>query len=347
MCVCVAVLFSRELPFTSLIWTMVEGVGLQKARGIRRSKVNGLSKRGRKVNDKFVKDQADKSERNAMGSPAVAWPKFASKGSAPVTEPHQRRSATPKFFLLHLQLQRPVSFEMLNLPNLSSMAGLQSKSAMAARFSLTAAFRALSVSTPKRAFSTTLAPQSDKKLPEDVPAYPYGPRQWYKQADTGLYGGAMIRFGNKISKGRNEGKTRRSWKPNVRRKKLWSEALQEHLFIKVTRRALRTIMNEGGLDNYLLSDRPARLKELGMFGWHLRYQVMQSPTIREQFRQQREKMGLPEPMSFEEWIKTKEEEIEAKVEERLNIKTVTKPRPKGQADRQNDARKLAAAEAEP
>ncbi|KAJ5432236.1 54S ribosomal protein L24 [Penicillium daleae] len=227
------------------------------------------------------------------------------------------------------------------------MAGLTSRSAMAAPFSLTAAFRALSVSTPKRAFSTTLAPQSKKKLPEDVPAYPYGPRQWYKQADTGLYGGAMIRFGNKISKGRNEGKTRRSWKPNVRRKKMWSEALQEHLFIKVTRRALRTILNEGGLDNYLLSDRPARLKELGMFGWHLRYQVMQSPAIKEQFRQHREKMGLPEPLSFEEWIKTKEEEIEAKVEERLNIKAITKPRPKGQADRQNDARKIAAAEVEP
>ncbi|EPS31754.1 54S ribosomal protein L24 [Penicillium oxalicum] len=224
------------------------------------------------------------------------------------------------------------------------MAGLQMRSAMAAPFSLTAAFRALTVSTPKRAFSTTSAAQSAPKLPEDVPSYPYGPRQWYKQADTGLYGGAMIRFGNKISKGRNEGKTRRSWKPNVRRKKIWSEALQQHLFIKVTRRALRTIISEGGLDNYLLSDRPARLKELGVFGWHLRYQVMQSPTIKEQFRQQREKMGLPEPMTLEEWLKSKEDEIEAKVEERLNIKPITKPRPKGQADPQNDPRKIAAAE---
>jgi hypothetical protein len=27
MCVCAAVLFSRELPFTSLIWTMIGGCG--------------------------------------------------------------------------------------------------------------------------------------------------------------------------------------------------------------------------------------------------------------------------------------------------------------------------------
>ncbi|KAJ5662757.1 54S ribosomal protein L24 [Penicillium macrosclerotiorum] len=214
------------------------------------------------------------------------------------------------------------------------MAGIQSRSAMAAPFSLSTAFRSLSLSTPKRCFSTTLTAQSDKKLPEDVPAYPYGPRQWYKQADTGLYGGSVIRFGNKISRGRNEGKTRRSWKPNVRRKKLWSEALQEHLFIKITRRALRTIYKEGGVDKYLMGNSPARIKELGVFGWELRHKVMQSPAIQEEFRQQREKYGLPEPVSFEEFLESKKDEIEAKVEERLNIKGLTKPRGKGKGDPQ-------------
>lgn len=212
------------------------------------------------------------------------------------------------------------------------MAGLQSRMAMASQFSLASAFRSLSLSVPKRPFSTSPVQQTTQQLPTHVPPYPYGPRQWYKQADTGLYGGAMIRFGNKISKGRNKGKTRRSWKPNVRRKKLRSDALDQDLFIKVTHRALRTIEKEGGLDNYLMCDRPGRIKELGMFGWHLRWQVMQTPVMQERFTEERKKLGIPKPLSFEEWIKSKEDEINAKVEERLNIKQITKPRLQGRAD---------------
>ncbi|KAJ5635755.1 54S ribosomal protein L24 [Penicillium longicatenatum] len=214
------------------------------------------------------------------------------------------------------------------------MAGVQTRATMVGHFSLASAFRNLSLSASKRSFSTTFAPQTTKELPEHIPPYPFGPRKWYKQADTGLYGGAMIRFGNKISKGRNEGKTRRSWKPNVRRKKIPSEALGEDLFIKVTRRALRTIVKEGGLDNYLLSDKPARIQELGMFGWELRWKVMQTPVIQERFREERKRLGIPEPKSFEEWMKSKEEEINATIEERLNIKQITKPHQKGKADPQ-------------
>ncbi|KAJ5224067.1 54S ribosomal protein L24 [Penicillium chermesinum] len=219
------------------------------------------------------------------------------------------------------------------------MAGFQSRVAIAGQFSLASAFRSLSLSIPKRSFSTTPAQQTTQQLPAHVPPYPYGPRQWYKQADTGLYGGASIRFGNKISKGRNQGKTRRSWKPNVRRKKLRSDALDQDLFIKVTHRALRTIEKEGGLDNYLLSDRPSRIKELGIFGWHLRWQVMQTPSIQERFREERKKLGIPEPLSMEEWLKSKEDEINATVEERLNIKDITKPRLKGRADPSRFAQK--------
>lgn len=204
------------------------------------------------------------------------------------------------------------------------MAGLQPRSAMSLPFSLSQAFRSLSLIS-RRSFSTTLAPQKTNTLPDYVPPYPYGPNHLYKQSNSGLYGGAMIRFGNKISKGRNEGKTRRSWKPNVRRKKIWSDALNKFLFIKVTRRVLRTIRKSDGLDNYLLDDRPGRIKELGIFGWHLRWQVMQTPKIQEQIRQERQRLGLPEPPSFEEWLKQKEEEIKEKVEENINIKDKTKP----------------------
>ncbi|PLB54996.1 hypothetical protein P170DRAFT_432519 [Aspergillus steynii IBT 23096] len=205
------------------------------------------------------------------------------------------------------------------------MAGLQSRSAMSLPFSLSSAFRNLSLTASKRSFSTTPAAQKIKPLPDYIPPYPYGPNYMYRQSNTGLYGGVTIQFGNKISQGRNEGKTRRSWKPNVRRKKIYSEALDEHLFIKVTRKALRTIQKSGGLDKYLLDDRPARIKELGLFGWRLRWQVMQTPKIQEQFRQERKKLGLPEPPTFEEWVAQKEAEIKARAEDETNIKEATKP----------------------
>lgn len=195
---------------------------------------------------------------------------------------------------------------------------------MSLPFSLSTAFHNLSL-TSKRSFSTTLATQKIPKLPDYVPPYPYGPNYVYRQANTGLYGGAMIRFGNKISKGKNEGKTRRCWKPNIRRKKIWSDALEKFLFIKVTRGVLRTIRKAGSLDNYLLDDRPRRIKELGMFGWHLRWQVMQTPKIQEQFRKQRKELGLPEPPTFEQWLKEKKVDIKKEVEEDVNIDEKTKP----------------------
>ncbi|KAL2003637.1 hypothetical protein VTN02DRAFT_3021 [Thermoascus thermophilus] len=203
------------------------------------------------------------------------------------------------------------------------MAGL-SASMASFPFSLTAAFRGLSL-TSKRSFSTTLPAQKTKKLPDYIPPYPYGPNHLFKQSNSGLYGGATIQFGNKISQGKNHGRTRRVWKPNVRRKKIWSDALGEYLFIKVTRRVLRTIWKSGGLDNYLLDDRPSRIRELGIFGWELRWKIMQTPKIQERFREQRKKLGLPEPPSFEEWVKQKEQEVKASVEEDIDVKEKTKP----------------------
>lgn len=196
---------------------------------------------------------------------------------------------------------------------------------MSLPFSLSAAFRNISLTSSTRSFSTTTAAQKTKTLPDYIPPYPYGPNYVYKQSNTGLYGGAMIQFGNKISQGRNEGKTRRMWKPNVRRKKLWSDALEDFVFIKITRKALRTIRKSGGLDNYLLDDRPGRVREMGIFGWQLRWQLMQTPKIQEQFREERKRLGLPEPLSFEEFVKQKEAEAQAKGEDKTNIKGETQP----------------------
>ncbi|RAL09718.1 mitochondrial 54S ribosomal protein bL28m [Aspergillus homomorphus CBS 101889] len=209
------------------------------------------------------------------------------------------------------------------------MAGLQTRSAMSLPFSLSAAFRNLSLNTARRSFSTTLPAQKTKQLPDYIPPYPYGPNYVYKQSNSGLYGGVTIQFGNKISKGKNEGKTRRSWKPNVRRMKLYSDALEEDLFIKVTRKALRTIRKAGSLDNYLLGDHPGRIKELGVFGWELRWRVMQTPKMQELFKYERKNLGLPRPPTFEEFVAQKEAERKAKAEagagDLTNIKEMTKP----------------------
>jgi large subunit ribosomal protein L28 len=125
-----------------------------------------------------------------------------------------------------------------------------------------------------------------------VPPYPYGPSQFYKQSNFGLYGTQKIRFGNIVSE-KNEIKTRRHWRPNVHSKRLWSDALQAYVKTRITTRVLRTVDKVGGLDAYLLGEKSSRIKELGMAGWKLRWRIMQTESIKEKFRLQREQLGLP------------------------------------------------------
>ncbi|KAI9839578.1 MAG: hypothetical protein M1819_002204 [Sarea resinae] len=150
-----------------------------------------------------------------------------------------------------------------------------------------------------RAFSSTssnLARRSDNLLAykhRNVPPYPYGPSQWYKQSNFGLYGGQRIRYGNNVSDD-TEIKTRRRFRPNIQRKKLYSVALQRPIRLRLSIRVLRTIDKVGGLDEYLLGEKPMRLKELGMEGWRLRWRLMQTKTVQEKFAEERRKLGLSE-----------------------------------------------------
>lgn len=64
--------------------------------------------------------------------------------------------------------------------------------------------------------------------------------------------------------------------------------------MKVQARVLRTIDKVGGLDEYLLGGKRARLKELGMGGWALRWRVLQTEMVTERFRRERERLGVPE-----------------------------------------------------
>lgn len=132
-----------------------------------------------------------------------------------------------------------------------------------------------------------------------MPPYPYGPALQYKARDRGLYGGSTIQFGNNVSE-KNKGKTRRTWHPNIHRKRLWSDALGKFVQVKVQARVLRTIDKVGGLDEYLLGNKPARIKELGVEGWRLRWEVMRTPKIRDRIKAERVKLGLPEGGWIEE-----------------------------------------------
>lgn len=57
-------------------------------------------------------------------------------------------------------------------------------------------------------------------------------------------------------------------------------------------RVLRTIDKVGGLDEYLLGGKAARIKELGMGGWKLRWRIMGTERIKERFAREREALGL-------------------------------------------------------
>ncbi|ROW06795.1 hypothetical protein VMCG_04223 [Cytospora schulzeri] len=133
-------------------------------------------------------------------------------------------------------------------------------------------------------------PKPSSRNPE-IPPYPYGPRQVYKQSNGGLYGSSRIRFGNNVSE-KHDVKTPRKWRPNLQRRRLWSEALRCFVQTRVTTRVLRTIDKVGGLDNYLLGDKSQRIKDLGPWGWKLRWRIMQSDIVTERFRAERAALGL-------------------------------------------------------
>lgn len=139
-----------------------------------------------------------------------------------------------------------------------------------------------------------------------IPPYPYGPRQVYKQSNTGLYGLARIRFGNIVSP-KYEVKTRRKWRVNIHRKRLWSESLKNFVQTRVTTRVMRTIDKVGGLDEYLLGSKPGRVKELGPWGWRLRWRVMQTPSVRARYAVQRKELGLAELTREMEELRAREE----------------------------------------
>jgi large subunit ribosomal protein L28 len=124
-----------------------------------------------------------------------------------------------------------------------------------------------------------------------IPPYPYGERRVYKQSNRGLYGSARIRFGNNVAEKHNN-KSRRFWRPNVHVKAFFSPSLGARVKTRLTLRVLKTIRREGGIENYLLKSKPARIKELGPGGWNLRWLLMQTQAVQQRLNEERIELGL-------------------------------------------------------
>ncbi|KAK3370992.1 ribosomal L28 family-domain-containing protein [Lasiosphaeria ovina] len=144
----------------------------------------------------------------------------------------------------------------------------------------------------QKVYGSTLPLPSATAAELTIPPYPYGPNAVYRQSNAGLYGGQRIQFGNNVSE-KHGVKTRRDWRVNVQRHSLFSAGLGQMVRVRTTTRVLRTVDKVGGLDAYLLGIKAARLKELGPYGWRLRWRLMQSPRIAQQYEDQRLALGLP------------------------------------------------------
>ncbi|XP_057957500.1 uncharacterized protein LOC131150662 [Malania oleifera] len=93
------------------------------------------------------------------------------------------------------------------------------------------------------------------------------------RAKRGLFAGRHIQFGNRVSEDGGN-KSRRSWKPNVQEKRLFSYILDRHIRVKVTTHALRCIDKAGGIDEYLLKTPYHKMDtEMGLF-WKAKIEKM-------------------------------------------------------------------------
>lgn len=114
------------------------------------------------------------------------------------------------------------------------------------------------------------------KVKKQFPEYHYE-AMFFKRQNRGLFGGLQRKRSKTCSEAGN--KNLRAHLPNIVKAKLWSETLNRVVETKVTTTVLRTITKEGGLDNYLTKEKPARIKTLGLKGWRLRYEVLKQKEL--------------------------------------------------------------------
>ncbi|XP_027080914.2 uncharacterized protein [Coffea arabica] len=146
-----------------------------------------------------------------------------------------------------------------------------------------------------------LAPGLKDELKKSVP----NSKVVMGRAHRGLYAGRHIQFGNQVSHDGGN-KSRRSWKPNVQDKRLFSYILDRHIKVKVTTHALRCIDKAGGIDEYLLKTPYHKMDtEMGLY-WKAKIEKLY------------EELGEMEVVFFspEDEAKFEEQFRELKVEQR-------------------------------
>ncbi|GMJ15813.1 hypothetical protein like AT4G31460 [Hibiscus trionum] len=121
----------------------------------------------------------------------------------------------------------------------------------------------------KKVGENNLAPGVKEQLKKCIP----DSKVVMNRAKRGLFAGRHIQFGNRISEDGGN-KSRRSWKPNVQEKRLFSYILDRHIRVKVTTHALRCIDKAGGIDEYLLKTPYHKMDtEMGLF-WKAKIEKM-------------------------------------------------------------------------
>ncbi|KAH9944891.1 hypothetical protein B0H21DRAFT_694229 [Amylocystis lapponica] len=99
----------------------------------------------------------------------------------------------------------------------------------------------------------------------------------FKRSQLGLFHGKTKQYGNNVPFSKH--KTRRSWLPNIQSKRLFSDALQDFVKVKVSTRALKTIKKYGGIDQYVLKTKP---ELLGWEGMRIRVMVREKQEVNAQ-----------------------------------------------------------------
>ncbi|KAJ9153010.1 hypothetical protein P3X46_026502 [Hevea brasiliensis] len=121
----------------------------------------------------------------------------------------------------------------------------------------------------KKVGEKNLTPGVEESLKKSIP----DSKVVMGRAKRGLFAGRHIQFGNRISEDGGN-KSRRTWKPNVQEKRLFSYILDRHIRIKVTTHALRCIDKAGGIDEYLLRTSYQKMDtEMGLF-WKAKIEKM-------------------------------------------------------------------------
>ncbi|KAM3569032.1 hypothetical protein VYU27_008858 [Nannochloropsis oceanica] len=111
------------------------------------------------------------------------------------------------------------------------------------------------------------------------------------RARRGLFAGKDVLFGNMVS--HSNRKTRRMFKPNSQRKRLWSDALEDMIPFNLTTTTLRMVDKAGGLDNYLLQTPDHKLDSES--GIRIKRQIERKLARAEQLQQQQAPSAPPSP----------------------------------------------------